>query len=110
MYRKFFKRILDFTICLCGLVVLAIPMLIIAIAIRCDSEGGAIFRQKRLGKDKKIFTVYKFRTMVPNAYAMGGTKTYEHDPRITKIGAFLRRTSLDETPQLWNILKGDKTA
>ena len=107
VYRRFIKRILDFTICLCGLVVLAIPMLVIAVIIRLDSEGGAIFKQKRLGKNKKIITVYKFRTMVPNAYAIGGTRTYENDPRITRVGAFLRRTSLDETPQLWNILKGD---
>lgn len=107
MYRRIIKRILDICISACGLIVLFLPMLVIALAITIDSKGGVFFKQKRLGKNKKIFTVYKFRTMIPNAYALGGTNTYENDPRITKIGAFLRRTSLDETPQLWNILKGD---
>lgn len=107
MYRKFMKRTLDILISVCGLAVLIIPMLIISLAIILDSKGGALFKQKRLGKNKKIITVYKFRTMIPNAYALGGTNTYKNDPRITRVGAFLRKTSLDETPQLWNIIKGD---
>lgn len=107
MYRFFLKRVLDICISICGLIVLCIPMLIITLAINADSKGGAIFKQERLGKNKTVFIVYKFRTMVPNAYEIGGTNTYQGDPRITKVGAFLRRTSLDELPQLWNIIKGD---
>ena len=75
--------------------------------INRDSKGGALFKQERLGKNKKIFTIYKFRTMIPNAYVLGGTNTYKNDSRITKAGAFLRKTSLDELPQLFNILKGE---
>lgn len=107
MYRKFFKRALDLFLSIVGLLVLWPLMLLIALIVRRDSKGGALFRQTRLGKNQKPFVVYKFRTMVPGAYQMGGSVTYEGDPRITKVGAFLRKTSLDELPQLWNILKGD---
>ena len=72
MYRKFGKRVIDFTIALIGIIVLAIPMLIIGLMIRLDSKGPVIFKQKRLGKDRKIFTIYKFRTMVDHAYEIGG--------------------------------------
>lgn len=107
MYRHFFKRLLDIVISFIGIIISFLPMIIIFIIINIDSRGGAIFKQKRLGKNKKVFTIYKYRTMVPNAYAIGGTNTYEDDPRITKIGKFLRKTSLDELPQLFNILKGE---
>ena len=107
MYRNFGKRFLDIFISFCGIVVLLIPMGIIAIVINRYSKGGALFKQERLGKNKKIFTIYKFRTMIPNAYVLGGTNTYKNDSRITKAGAFLRKTSLDELPQLFNILKGE---
>jgi len=107
MYRHFFKRFLDTIMAFLGIIVLGIPMVIIAIAIKLDSKGPVIFKQQRLGKNKKIFIVYKFRTMVEHAYEMGGVASRSDDPRITKVGAFLRRTSLDELPQLFNILKGD---
>jgi len=107
MYRHVIKRFIDVILSFIGLIVLAIPMAIIAIAINFDSKGGAIFTQERMGKKKRPFTVYKFRTMIPSAYAIGGTNTYQGDPRITKVGAFLRKTSLDELPQLINILKGE---
>ena len=107
MYRKFGKRVVDFTIALIGIIVLAIPMLIIGLMIRLDSKGPVIFKQKRLGKDRKIFTIYKFRTMVDHAYEIGGIANSSNDARITKVGAVLRRTSLDELPQMFNILKGD---
>lgn len=107
MYKKVFKRVTDITLSVIGAVVLIIPMLLIALIIALDSEGGVLFRQKRMGKDRKLFTIYKFRTMVPNAYEMGGTNTYSSDPRITRIGRFLRKSSLDELPQLFNIIKGD---
>lgn len=90
----------------CGLIVCAIPMGIIAIAIKTDSKGPVLFRQVRLGKGLKPFTVYKFRTMCNHAYEIGGIAHNSTDPRITRIGSVLRRTSLDELPQIINILNG----
>lgn len=107
MYRLFGKRIMGVLLSLLGLIVCCIPMLIIAIVIKLTSKGPAIFKQERLGKNQKVFTVYKFRTMVNHAYEMGGVATRSDDARITKVGAFLRRASLDELPQMVNILKGD---
>lgn len=89
------------------MIVLGIPMVIIAILIKADSKGPALFKQERLGKDQRLFTVYKFRTMCEHAYEMGGIVTKSTDSRITRIGAILRRTSLDELPQFFNIIKGD---
>lgn len=107
MYKKFLKRPLDTFLALCGTIVLGIPMIIIAILIKLDSKGPVIFKQERLGKNKVPFTVYKFRTMCNHAYEMGGVATSSNDSRITRIGAILRRTSLDELPQFFNIIKGD---
>lgn len=107
MYRKYIKRFLDILLSCIGIVFFLIPMLIIAILIKKDSKGPVFFKQKRLGKDEKIFTVIKFRTMCENAYEMGGIATRSDDVRITKVGSFLRRTSLDELPQMFNILKGE---
>lgn len=81
-------------------------MLIIAILIKMDSKGPALFKQVRLGKGMKPFTCYKFRTMCQGAFEKGGIASSESDSRITKIGAILRRTSLDELPQMFNILNG----
>jgi O-antigen biosynthesis protein WbqP len=81
-------------------------MLIIAIAIKADSKGPVLFKQRRLGKGMKPFTVFKFRTMCNHAYEMGGIAKSSNDSRITKVGAFLRRTSLDELPQMFNIING----
>ena len=106
MYRRFGKRLIDFIISFCGIVVLLIPMAIIAVIIKLDSPGPAIFKQKRAGIHQKIFTVYKFRTMCDHAYEKGGIATSESDNRITRIGKILRRTSLDELPQLFNIISG----
>lgn len=106
MYKHFFKRVISLFLAICGLVVCAIPMVIIAIAIKCDSKGPIIFKQRRLGKGMKPFNIYKFRTMCDKAYEMGGIANRSDDPRITKVGAFLRRTSLDELPQMFNILNG----
>lgn len=91
---------------ICGLVICAIPMVIIAILIKCDSKGPALFKQERLGKGMKPFTCYKFRTMCQGAFEKGGIASSESDSRITKVGAVLRRTSLDELPQMFNILNG----
>ena len=106
MYRHFFKRLIDTCLALCGLVVCCVPMVIIAIAIKLDSKGPVLFKQVRLGKGMKPITVFKFRTMCDHAYEMGGIATSASDSRITKGGAFLRRTSLDELPQMFNILNG----
>ena len=107
MYRSFFKTMIDVFLSICGIIVLAIPMLIIAIAIKCESKGPALFKQKRLGKNQKVFTVYKFRTMCDHAFEKGGVASPEQDSRITKVGKFLRKTSLDEIPQMINIVKGE---
>lgn len=106
MYKHFFKRFIDCTLSILGLIVFGIPMLIIAICIKCDSKGPVFFKQERLGKGMKPFTVYKFRTMCDHAYEMGGIATSASDSRITKVGGFLRRTSLDELPQMFNIING----
>ena len=97
---------IDCTLSVIGLLIFAIPMMIIAIAIKMDSKGPVFFKQKRLGKGTKLFTVFKFRTMCDHAYEMGGIATSASDSRITKVGGFLRRTSLDELPQMFNILNG----
>ena len=106
MYRHFFKQFIDCTLSIIGLIVLCIPMIIIAIAIKMESKGPVFFRQERLGKGMKPFKIFKFRTMCDHAYEMGGIANRSDDPRITKVGAFLRRTSLDELPQMLNILNG----
>ena len=106
MYRHYFKRLIDTCLALCGLMVCCVPMVIIAIAIKLDSKGPVLFKQVRLGKGMKPITVFKFRTMCDHAYEMGGIATSASDSRITKVGAFLRRTSLDELPQMFNILNG----
>ena len=104
----FIRRIIDTIIALIALVLLSPILLIVAIAICMESKGGAIFKQKRIGLNGKPYDMYKFRSMVKNAQNMGtGVYSFEGDPRITKIGHFIRRTSIDELPQLWNIVKGD---
>jgi len=106
MYKVFFKRLIDTVLACGGLIVFCIPMCIIAICIKLDSKGPVLFRQKRLGKGMKPFYINKFRTMCDHAYEKGGIATSERDSRITKVGAFLRNTSLDELPQMFNILDG----
>lgn len=108
-YRDFFKRILDIVISLIALLILLIPMLIIAILIKIDSPKDSIlFRQVRVGKDNKLFTIFKFRSMSADAPHKMATENFKHPEEfITPIGKFLRKTSLDELPQLLNVLKGD---
>lgn len=104
----FIKRILDTIIACVMLIVISPILLIVAIAVKLDSKGPAIFKQDRIGKDFKPFKMYKFRSMVVNAQNMGtGVYAFAGDPRITKVGRIIRKTSLDELPQLWNIIKGD---
>lgn len=105
MYAKYIKRILDFTLSLLALIVLSPLMLIIYILVRMKLGKPAIFKQKRPGKDEKIFTLYKFRTMTDEKDEKGNLLPDEK--RLTKFGKFLRSTSLDELPELINIIKGD---
>ena len=104
------KRLLDFVLSLIGIVVLMPVFIIIGILIKVDSRGPVIFKQKRYGKNKQPFYIYKFRTMASDAPQNVATKDLNDSKKyITKIGAFLRRTSLDELPQLFNILLGQMT-
>lgn len=89
------------------LVVLSPLFAVIVLLIRLDSRGPVFFRQPRVGKDGKLFKMIKFRTMVQNADKMGPGLTADNDPRITRVGRFLRRISLDELPQLFNVLRGE---
>lgn len=108
IYKNGLKRVLDCAIAAPALLVAAIPMGLIAIAVRLDSPGPAIFRQKRLGKDGRVFEMLKFRSMCLNAEHTGtGVYSERGDKRVTRVGKVLRATSLDELPQLINILRGD---
>lgn len=101
------KRLFDVLLSAFGLVIFSPVILVIAILIKKDSEGPVFYRAKRVGKNGRIFTMYKFRTMVVNADKVGGPSTSADDPRLTKIGNLLRKYKLDELPQLINISKGD---
>jgi lipopolysaccharide/colanic/teichoic acid biosynthesis glycosyltransferase len=101
------KRALDIMFSAAGLVVLFPLLVIIAILIKSDSSGPVFFRQKRIGRHFIPFDLYKFRSMVTDAPRMGPGITAGHDPRITRIGRVLRKTKIDELPQLLNVLKGD---
>lgn len=102
------KRVLDFILSLIAFVILLIPSAILGICIKIESKGPVFFKQKRVGKDKRTFMIYKFRTMrVDTPKDMPTHMLQNAENYITKIGGFLRRTSLDELPQIINILKGD---
>ena len=101
------KRLFDFFVSLVMLLVLWPFMAVIAVAVRLDSPGPAIFRQERVTTYGRLFNIWKFRTMVQNAEKKGTSVTVKGDARITQIGMFLRKTRLDELPQLVNILSGD---
>lgn len=102
------KRSVDFCASLVGCVVLTPVWIATAIAIKMDSKGPVFFRQERRTKDGRVFNMLKYRSMVVDAEHMGtGLFSYDNDPRITKVGRFLRKTSIDELPQLFNVLLGD---
>ena len=114
----FIKRIIDIMGSLIGLILLSPLLLIVGILIKAESKGPIIFSQDRIGKNGKTFRMYKLRSMVANAEELKGTLMKENemsgpmfkikdDPRITKVGKFIRKTSIDELPQLFNVLKGD---
>ena len=102
------KRALDVTFSLIGTAVSSPILLAVAAAVKLDSKGPVIFKQERLGKDGKVFEMYKFRSMCVDAEHMGtGQYSYKGDSRVTRVGKIIRATSLDELPQFINILKGD---
>ena len=106
MYRRFFKRVIDFVAALCGLVILLPLLLVVSVWLHFANKGaGAFFLQERPGKDAKIFKVIKFKTMTDERDANGCL--LPDAQRLTKVGKFIRSTSIDELPQLVNVLKGD---
>ena len=108
MYNKFFKRLIDILLSLMGLILASWLYLIIIVAIKIDDPGPVFFGQKRVGKDKVNFTLWKFRSMKMSTPHDTPTHLLENPEQyITRVGRFLRKSSLDEIPQLWNILKGD---
>ena len=106
MYKHFFKRFFDILISFFALLFLSPLMLVLAILVGATSNGPILFKQERLGKNGKVFKMLKFRSMIVGAEAQG-VYSDNKDKRVTKIGKFLRKTSLDELPQLINMLKGD---
>ena len=108
MYRQFGKRTIDCILSALALVLLSPLLLIVAIAVKLDSKGPILFKQKRLGLHGKEFFILKFRSMTVNAEHTGsGVYSDDNDPRVTRVGKFIRATSIDELPQLVNILRGD---
>lgn len=106
MSYKFFKRLFDITISMIGLIITSPILLITAIVIKLESPGPIIFKQERLGLNGKVFKIYKFRSMCEGA-EKGGVYEKKGDTRVTKVGKFIRKTSIDEIPQFINILKGE---
>lgn len=106
IYRKYIKRILDFTGALIMLIVLSPVLLVVTVWLHFANKGaGAFFTQERPGKDERIFKLYKFKSMTDERDAEGNL--LPDGERLTSVGRFIRKTSLDELPQLWNVLKGD---
>ena len=107
---RFAKRAFDIVSCGCALILLAIPMGVIALKIKLESPGPVIYAQRRVGKNGKIFNVYKFRSMYVDAEKRGAQWAQGDDPRVTPFGKVMRKTRMDEIPQFWNVLKGDMSA
>ena len=111
MYKNCFKRLFDFCIALCAFPFVLLVCIGVWIAIKCDDGGPLFHMASRIGKNGRIFKMYKFRSMIVNAPDLrmedGSTYNAADDPRVTKVGRFLRRTSIDEIPQLLNVLIGD---
>lgn len=111
MYIKYFKRIVDITISLIGLPIFILVYIIFGFLIKLEDRGPIFYKAERIGKDSKLFKMYKFRSMVVNAPKLlnddGSTYNAYIDSRVTKIGKFMREMSIDEIPQLINVLKGD---
>ncbi len=103
----FTKRLIDLVISTCALIVLALPMLVVAVLVKLDSPGPVFYKQERLGLNGKPFTLIKFRSMNANAEAKGAQWATNNDPRVTKFGRFMRKTRLDEIPQFITVFLGD---
>ncbi|HEV8597217.1 MAG TPA: sugar transferase [Candidatus Dormibacteraeota bacterium] len=101
------KRAFDLALSAVGLVVASPVLAAIAIRIKLDNDGPVVYGGRRVGLGGRVFRMYKFRSMVPNAERVGGPNTPDDDPRLTRTGRFLRRYKLDELPQLFNVFKGD---
>lgn len=114
MYKNFFKRLIDIIIAIIGLPILVVIFIIVAPLIKLSDKGPIFYNAYRVGKNGKLFKMYKFRSMKVNAPDIrlddGSTYNGENDLRVTKIGKFLRKTSLDEAPQILNVLIGDMSA
>ena len=105
---SFFKRLLDIVLSLTALIVLAPLLLVLALLVKLDSPGPALFKQKRVGRNEKLFDIYKFRSMYTSApRAVDTSELQNAESHITRVGRVLRKTSLDELPQLFNVLKGE---
>ncbi len=101
------KQAFDIVVAFVGLLLLSPLLLLVALLITIDSRGPVFFRQERVGRDFRPFLIYKFRTMVQDASRKGGSITFGLDPRITRVGRLLRKTKIDELPQLINVLRGE---
>jgi len=107
MYQKYIKRFIGFMLSLIIIILISPILLVVAIAIKCESKGPVLFKQKRVGLHKELFEIYKFRSMITDTPKDCATHLLQNpESYITKVGGFLRKTSLDELPQLFNILKG----
>ena len=108
MYARVVKRAIDLILSVIAFIILLLPMVIVAIAIKIESKGPVIFVQERVGKKGKVYKMYKFRSMCVGAEQQeGGVYCFKGDKRVTKVGKFIRATSIDELPQLINIIKGE---
>ena len=108
MYKRFWKRFIDTLLSLIAFIILSPLLLITALAVKISSPGPVLFKQQRLGLHGKVFTIYKFRSMTDGAEHTGsGVYSGKGDARVTKVGKIIRATSIDELPQLFNIIKGD---
>ncbi|MFT8673728.1 sugar transferase [Leuconostoc suionicum] len=107
VYRKFVKRLLDLLLAIPMLIILLIPLIIVGIIIKLTSEGPILFIQERYGRNSKPFALYKFRSMTNKAPVKSNSEFEDITSYVTPFGMFIRKTSVDELPQLWNIIKGD---
>lgn len=111
MYNKHFKRIIDISICIIGFPIFVILFFVFGLMIKLEDKGPIFYKAERIGKDSKLYKMYKFRSMKVNAPLLlnsdGSTYNSKDDSRVTKIGKFMRETSIDEIPQILNVLKGD---
>lgn len=107
MYRRFLKRFFDLLLAIFLFLILLLPLLIIALIVKLTSKGPILFIQERYGRNSRPFKLYKFRSMTDSAPQIANSKFTDIQNYITPFGMFIRKTSLDELPQLWNIIKGD---